>query len=125
MKRCTKCGIPKLSEEFCLNSSSLDGLQSWCKECKNEHRAPLIQGSPVFEKCCTRCSVTKSGLDFSLNREDDPSYGIQAWCKECMNKYHKERPKKKSVADLVWERQQREQIKQDKYEALKHAKPKI
>lgn len=36
MKRCTKCGIEKEEIEFQKNKTNPDGLQYWCKLCKNK-----------------------------------------------------------------------------------------
>jgi 5-methylcytosine-specific restriction endonuclease McrA len=35
MKLCTKCGIEKECSAFAKKRSSKDGLQEWCKECRN------------------------------------------------------------------------------------------
>lgn len=32
-KRCTKCGCVKPTTEFCVDRSTSDGLQKWCKSC--------------------------------------------------------------------------------------------
>lgn len=37
MKTCTKCRIEKPAIEFAKNSRKKDGLQDWCKSCKNGH----------------------------------------------------------------------------------------
>ena len=36
MKLCSKCGLQKQEQEFCICSKSKDGLQSQCKECKKK-----------------------------------------------------------------------------------------
>lgn len=36
LKRCTKCGTPKLASEFRTRKGASDGLTSWCRSCLNE-----------------------------------------------------------------------------------------
>jgi len=36
-KRCPRCGIVKLAEEFYLSRNTKNGLASYCKECSNEY----------------------------------------------------------------------------------------
>jgi len=38
MKQCIKCGELKDASKFHKSHSTCDGLQSWCRECKAEHR---------------------------------------------------------------------------------------
>lgn len=71
-------------------------------------------------KVCTKCGVEKHESDFAGRGIFG---GFQAWCRVCKNAHargkKRVRKKEKSVADIVWERHQREAVKQDKYEALK------
>lgn len=120
MKRCSKCGVERKEGEFHASSVTLDKLQAWCRACKSgcppSPPARYVLGT---EKQCTRCAVFKCGLDFALKKADDPSYGLQAWCKACAAAYQRQRHNEKKISTIVWDRQQREQVKQDRYEALK------
>lgn len=120
MKRCSKCGEDKRDEAFADSSAAIDGLQAWCRDCKSRQPVspPARSFTPVFEKLCPKCGDTKSGLDFALKREGDLSYGLQAWCKVCMKLYKRDRRARKSVAQMVFERREREAIKQFRYQAM-------
>lgn len=119
-KPCSKCGYEKRDEAFAASSASPDGLQAWCRDCKSRLPATPLQRVPsVSEKLCTKCGVTKHPLDFSLKVADDTSFGLQAWCKVCVSTYRKNRREAANPGMLRFERHQREQIKQDRFEALK------
>src|SRR5215207_3822960 len=47
-KRCSKCGqeYPATHEFFVARSSSKDGLDSWCKSCKNAHAKKRYDSDP-------------------------------------------------------------------------------
>lgn len=124
MKRCSKCGRDRKEGEFSRSSTTLDGLQAWCRFCKSAcPPSPPIPHVPGAEKRCTKCGHFKSGLDFSWKKSGDLSYGLQSWCKECMTIHKKAHRRGKSSAIIAWDRQQRELVKQDKYEALKKLLP--
>lgn len=62
--------------------------------------------------------MEKTETDFNLRFSNGTLR--QAWCKSCMSEYSKARRLSKiSMADFKFERAQKEQIKQDRYEALK------
>lgn len=47
-KCCPKCGSTKATSEFGSHRARKDGLQSWCKECFNEHRQKTRERSPSY-----------------------------------------------------------------------------
>jgi hypothetical protein len=81
---------------FSRSSSTSDGLQSACKDCKlrqqrdarerarHEGRLPSYEVS-VAEKRCTNCSLVKLAGDFSRNRANRD--GLFSWCKECWQEH--------------------------------------
>jgi hypothetical protein len=38
VKTCTKCGIPKSADRFASQRDKRDGLDSWCRDCRNQAR---------------------------------------------------------------------------------------
>jgi len=48
MKKCSKCKIEKRPSEFHKHPKSLDGLQSWCKECKS--KLAISNGAREYNK---------------------------------------------------------------------------
>jgi hypothetical protein len=51
MKVCTKCKIEKDTSEFTPHKTSKDGLQSWCRDCKNKRNAernPLTNSTKMI-----------------------------------------------------------------------------
>lgn len=49
-KKCTKCKQKKNLSEFHKDSSNLDGLYPWCKECKNLKRREYVIANSDKEK---------------------------------------------------------------------------
>lgn len=120
MKRCTRCDCDRRPEAFANSSATADGKQAWCRDCKSRLPATPLKPVPsVAEKLCTKCGTIKHSLDFSLKVANDTSFGLQAWCKVCVSTYRKNRRESGNVAVIRFERHQREQIKQDRFEALK------
>lgn len=52
MNTCSKCGITKSSTEFNKEPLNINGLSSWCKECKNKQSA--LWRSKNRDKDCAR-----------------------------------------------------------------------
>lgn len=48
-KTCARCKQAKLPEEFNKQARSLDGLQSWCRECARWRNAQRYRGQTVQE----------------------------------------------------------------------------
>ena len=46
MKICKKCGESKVLNEFCCDIKAKDGLQSWCKGCKNGYNLRYYKMNP-------------------------------------------------------------------------------
>jgi len=49
-KICTKCGVEKPLEEFCLDNSRKDGRSSRCKKCKNELQNERRRNNPELRE---------------------------------------------------------------------------
>lgn len=96
---CTRCEVCKPRDAFSVNRRQ--GLQSWCKECKNanfrEHyarrtldvptpgrRSPLVSKlQPDGTLLCSGCGLCKSSEAFV--KASKGKYGVQSRCKECDN----------------------------------------
>lgn len=48
-KVCTRCKVPKPTDEFSTAKKSKDGLQSWCRECCAEYRKTATPPSRTAE----------------------------------------------------------------------------
>jgi HNH endonuclease len=95
-KFCPACDHVKPHAAFSRSSSTSDGFQSACKDCKlrqqrearerarQEGRLPSYEIS-VTEKRCTNCDVVKPAAAFSRNRANRD--GLFSWCKECWQKH--------------------------------------
>lgn len=93
LKRCAKCGVAKLVQEFARNRTTPDGLQRRCRDCHNEairtwRRAgrPRRKGyvSPLRDrpdKRCPACGEIKPRSAFG--RAGQRVDGLSTYCKEC------------------------------------------
>lgn len=90
MKTCTKCGETKSIAMFTKDKKTLDGLDLWCKLCKNQSRITWQKNNPSKVKnknlmrdykisndtynqmrneqnnCCAICGVHQNSLKISL-----------------------------------------------------------
>lgn len=71
MKVCARCSIHKTKEEFNVSKKNRDGLFSWCKECKSEHRKSQYVANKEKE-----AKQHKSWV--SLNREKRRAQNVKA-----------------------------------------------
>jgi hypothetical protein len=99
MKKCSKCDILKLAEEFGNKTSSKDGLYHWCKECVKENNASRRKVKPKGtrwkqslkiegKKYCPNCDSVKAFDLFGLNKSTND--GHQRSCKSCKSIRDKE-----------------------------------
>ena len=80
MKVCSTCKTQKPFSEFFKKKAAKDGLQSWCKKCKNDaNLADCIKRrknnkEKLFNKmgiCCWRCKIIPDCLDvFDLHHKE-------------------------------------------------------
>lgn len=115
-KWCSKCDREKRQDEFAASSSTPDGFQRWCRDCKSRLPArPLLPlAEPVCEQECGRCHETLPAGDFSYRKKRSPEFGLQKYCKDCMRIYKRDLRQAPSLE--IFERQQRELVKRDRYE---------
>jgi hypothetical protein len=101
-KKCCKCKLLKMPEDFSKNKWSGDGLQTCCKQCaktnSREHgakNASLFKGGLALSpstKTCSRCHVQRASGDFTqcIANKD----GLERICKICQKEY-RDQPKVK------------------------------
>lgn len=103
MKTCNKCGLEKPATHYGKDKRNKDGLQGICEECRTANKATKryeraigIGVSPVKEKTCNKCGITKEAEMFF--RDTGFSDGRASICKEC-----------KTVKSLEWREKNRDQ----------------
>jgi hypothetical protein len=80
-KKCTRCKLPKLLNEFSIRTKSPDGRAYTCKACiKLHHSVPKVH-TIVETKVCTVCKLPKPIGDFGLRRQS--SDGHNSYCRLC------------------------------------------
>lgn len=82
-KICKRCNTEKERVNFSKSIASKDGLNSWCKECKNEYSKERLKNTIVKvtgAKNCSKCLTEKDVSEFSK---------YSTWCKKCHNLYNK------------------------------------
>lgn len=84
MKTCTKCKESKILSSFGKRSLSKDGLDVWCKLCKQGHDKEK-QFTPNYEgtKVCSTCKIKKEKIEF--DKDHRISDGLEGRCKACGN----------------------------------------
>ena len=88
-KICKRCNTEKERVYFSKSTASKDGLNSWCKECKNEYSKERLKNTIVKvtgTKNCSKCLIEKDVSEFSKGNGED---GLNFWCKKCHNLYNK------------------------------------
>lgn len=88
VKVCRKCGILKMSDDFCIDRSSKDGRNRKCRSCAKAYMdqrnyEPVMHG----EKSCTQCGALQPVDRFAVSRVY--SDGRATWCKSCTNEYNR------------------------------------
>ena len=88
-KKCTCCQNYKLKSKFSKHTSTKDGLQFVCKECKSEKykKEKNMLKNKVLEKKCSGCGIIKDKQEF--NKHGASRDGLQNKCKDCSR--HKKR----------------------------------
>jgi len=88
MKYCSKCEETKENVEFHKRSSSIDGLQAWCKIClradNRRMEAFRYKNGPTIKrdaKTCQRCNNIKPVSQFP--RKNSSADGFASYCKPC------------------------------------------
>lgn len=83
-KKCSKCAIIKLSDQFWKKKSHKSGLSSECKECglkiikEKKNHNPNYRGS----KKCTKCNVIKHKKEFYKSAQNKD--GLYSFCSLCL-----------------------------------------
>lgn len=102
MKTCSKCKAEKPYEAFNRQSASLDGRQSWCRECTKG--SPSASGAATCSRCgspkprslmccdtclvpaekhCTKCKLLKVATEFIPVVLSSGRKSLQSHCKSC------------------------------------------
>lgn len=119
LKKCSKCGVTKESNEFAKSSRSKTGLASRCRTCDivrhREARRRKGVGPrkyPIIligdQKLCSRCKQWKH-LD-SFYRDKVNRGGRSSYCIECQKAYNKARPPKKHDPEYLREWRKRPEV---------------
>jgi hypothetical protein len=114
-KQCKRCKKSKEISEFNKQSSSKDGLSSWCRKCQSEYKKERYKKQiiNVKEKKCTKCQDVKKSKHFSKAGSPD---GLGLWCKKCISSYSKEHynKNKESLKPIrkKWKEENCENLKQ-------------
>lgn len=95
-KCCTKCKIEKSLSEFNKNRSAKDGLDYWCRACKNARRKTYNYPPSIGPKICSGCSEIKPAKDFGRNKRR--KNGLSSRCKLCQSARKKARNHPRSMA---------------------------
>lgn len=91
-KRCSKCGEEKSIDQFCRNSGSRSGYQSWCKDCYSVYQREWYcrkhprKSTPEGKKWCPTCKQYKLPGEFAKHCNRVGGYAGQ--CKTCRSDLH-------------------------------------
>ncbi|BDA43766.1 hypothetical protein COCOBI_04-7820 [Coccomyxa sp. Obi] len=85
-KVCARCHTAKRPEEFTRHNSTLDGLSSHCRQCKEKVRQLSLQRmpgalAPSETRVCTKCGREVKSSNFYA--KPDSTTGLHSWCKDC------------------------------------------
>lgn len=78
-KLCTRCGVVKPAAEYHSNKSRLDGLQSYCKECKGKMDQKTYLGNKT-------AYVARNKKSRQLLKDEVNAIKAAAGCKYCSEK---------------------------------------
>ena len=120
-KQCTKCHKVKRFDEFSLDTSRLDGLACWCKDCcvreTRLHRRESMKAlSPTTSKICSKCKTEKPVSEFRISKASKNGYC--SWCIECERAYRKEHSQAFPDSRKMAHRITRYGITNDEYSAI-------
>src|ERR1035437_10140437 len=114
-KLCKRCNIEKERVNFSKTTSSKDGLNSWCKECKREYSKEKYKNTIIVKvgtKSCSKCLAVKDVSEFSKGNGED---GLSNWCKPCHNEFNKtfyiENKERLKPIRKKWMRENKDKIK--------------
>jgi hypothetical protein len=121
MKVCPDCGRDKDIEEFSKHRTSADGRAAYCKPCRSERNAILIEERRAGVrgyisrqvKVCRSCYPKKELPVSAFSRSTATPDGYQYDCKECVKEQQKVRradPKKRRQDQASVERVAQERI---------------
>ena len=100
-KKCSRCKLYLLKENFSKNPKRSDGLDNNCKDCCKKKYAEMKNKDKVVfeEKKCTKCNILKDSGEF-YNRAGSVD-GKSAECKECSIDMYNDRFNKRKDAEAV------------------------
>lgn len=109
-KKCAHCKQIKKREEFYARAVALDGLQSYCKECKKltegiKRIQSLAEGP---ERRCSYCKQVKPASEFNKNAKDCKMCKKIMWIKY---KYRRREQEEKTNSALLATQQALMQLK--------------
>ena len=79
MKTCCRCGVEKTATLFSPNSANSDGLQSWCRDCRNERARERYRNNPNIK----RKEQLKRKFGLSLEKYDTIALSQGNTCAIC------------------------------------------
>lgn len=89
LKECSKCHIEKSAQSFSKDAKRKDGLNPWCRDCKNfcrrernRKRNPPAFDSDSNTKKCSKCGERKDVANFT--KRSASKDGLHYWCKSCV-----------------------------------------
>lgn len=75
MKKCSICGITKISDQFYTNNKK-------CKKCHSKEGSLRKQGKFLPERMCSRCELIRTQEHFPIIGKS-----LRAWCIDCESPY--------------------------------------
>lgn len=124
-KVCIKCKCNKSNTEFSKASSSKDGLQHQCLDCKSQFRNSRSNPISVEVKECKECQLPKPASEFRRNKSSLD--GLRHECKECRystdKNYRKDNQKKIKLSKKQYSIDNRELLNKKSVEKY-HSDPK-
>ena len=106
LKECSKCKESKYPDRFSKAPERKDGLNPWCKDCKNRRkrernreRNPPLFNAETNTKKCSKCGEQKDVSNFT--KRSSSKDGFHYWCRSCV----------KFFSDVEWLEGRRESQK--------------
>lgn len=73
-KTCTRCKTEKPVDEFNLSRGAKDGRQSWCKQCRQEHREANREAKAAYDRARYEADPEKHRARARAERATNPEY---------------------------------------------------